>query len=1226
MKLNRKMLCFVLILFITIISCNCISATTDKDNTTSITDTSQTTSEVNIKTSTQVQQKDDNIKTDTITKNNKKTQNNLKTDATVTDWASLQYAVSDASSQTEDTTITLGEGTYTNTGTIKWSNTKIVLTIDGNGQTIDGNQQQVFYIVNDCSLVLTNIIIQNANSSSGGAIENYHGNLNITNSTFTNNTAESGGAIEDHYGNLNITNSTFTNNTAERSGGAICSYGTLTINNTNFNNNTALSFGGAIYNGNTLTINNSRLSNNTAGYGGAIYADGNIEIFDSTFTDNIATLNAGSIDALGKLKMVNSIFNNNTPIKSGGGIHYYEWNEQEIIIINSIIDGELTNNLNITNTRITAKVDSSTIDNTMINITLTTSDDEAIPEAEVSILNNNNEIATATTDRDGKVTIKLELEANTYNLTVKYSGNESHTASQTTLNVTVEKIATKLSASTKNNTVANTTIEVTLLDTNNNAITNAQVVISNTSGKQLTTITTDSNGKATAKLNLSSGNQTITIKYNGNNTYKETNTTQTINIQKHNTKITTTTKNNKVTNTTIEITLTDTTLNKQIANAEISVLDKNSKVLINTTTNSNGKENITLNLQSGKQTITVKYAGDNTYNKSNTTLTINVQKLTPTITLNFKIPANANEIITVTSTIKYNNQTPTGNVTFKLNNKNIQTVKLSNGQANINITINSSGKNNITAVYNGNDNYNTCNVTKQLQTNKVNTKLTIKSNNTSPKVNEKVKLILTLNDANNNLLTDKNITVKVNNKDYTLTTNKSGVATVEYTMNKNFANLTAKAVYAGNNVYMNSSVSLTLNRTFFTDVTLLTGSFDVKPGDTVKLIAHITDNGLDINGGKLAFKIDGTTLKDSNGDAVLVDIKEGFAILEYKIPDTLSAGTRNLSAAFSSGRYSGRLSTPMIINRLATHIDVNPIYTTDNTILVQAQVVDQNNQALNKQTPMCIKFNGKSYNFNTTNGTIKFQINQTLKDTYYNLTIISGANGKYLGSTTQTTVIKTNTTTKTNHINNTLNTKSTANSGEIKTGNIMSLLTGASTVKPGDTLKLIAHITNSNIDITGGQLGFKIDGVTLNDSKNNKVFSPQNGLAILEYKVSDTLSAGTRNLSSVYSSSKYGNERLYSTLTLNKLNTHIEAQPVFTNTSSATIKANIYDDNNQLINRQTKVVIKIDGTSYTINNTNGKINYKVPTKLSKGVHQITIIAGENGKYYSSRANTVVIRT
>ena len=624
----------------------------------------------------------------------------------------------------------------------------------------------------------------------------------------------------------------------------------------------------------------------------------------------------------------------------------------------------------------------------------------------------------------------------------------------------------------------------------------------------------------------------------------------------------------------------------------------------------------------GVYNITANYTNGSVYKASNAKATVTIGKVNLTITgsLTALTPGN----ITVKATDENNKAVTTGSISIKVNNI-AQSVTFKNGTATISYTPQNTNNLNITATYTTTDKF-TVNKTVTLTVAKISTKLTITSNNTKPRVNDNVKLTITLKDNNNNVVTNKNLTITVNNKNYNITTDKTGTATVNYTMNKNYANLTVNASFAGDNTYKNTTKTLTLNRTFTTDVKLLTGSFDAKPGDTVKLIAHITDNGLDINGGQLVFKIDGKTLTDTTGKAVKVNIKDGFAILEYKIPDTLSAGTRNLSATFSSGKYSGRLSTPMQINKLVTHIDINPLYTTDNTLQVKAQVVDQNNQALNKQTAICIKFNGKSYNINTTTGTINYKITQTLKDGYHNLTIISGANGKYQSSTVNTVVVKSTSAIKTNYINNTLNTKSTQNSGDIKTGKYMSLLTGASTVKPGDTLKLIAHLTNGGIDITGGQLGFKIDGLTLNDSKNNKVFTPKDGLAILEYKVPDTLSAGTRTLSTVYSSKTYGDERLNSTLTMNKLNTHIEAQPTYTTTATPTIQATILDDNNQLINKQTKVVIKIDGKSYTINNNNGKINYKIPTNLSQGLHQITIIAGENGKYLSSRANTVIIKT
>jgi hypothetical protein len=140
------------------------------------------------------------------------------------------------------------------------------------------------------------------------------------------------------------------------------------------------------------------------------------------------------------------------------------------------------------------------------------------------------------------------------------------------------------------------------------------------------------------------------------------------------------------------------------------------------------------------------------------------------------------------------------------------------------------------------------------------------------------------------------------------------------------------------------------------------------------------------------------------------------------------------------------------------------------------------------------------------------------------------------------------------------------------------------------------------------------------------VVNIEKGLGILDYKIPDTLGARTHNLTAVYASKKYGRVELTASLTMNRLNTHIEADPIFTSSATNYVQAKILDDNNQLINKQTSVVVKIDGKSYSFNTTTGTINYKVPTTLSKGLHQVTIIAGENGKYIASRANTVLIKT
>ncbi|MBR0472973.1 MAG: hypothetical protein IJI98_09790, partial [Methanosphaera sp.] len=120
----------------------------------------------------------------------KKSENNLKKEGIVEvhNYTELQNAVNNTSSTGVDTTIRLLQGSYNNTETITWNTGGMVLTIDGNGQTINGQQQQVFYI-DGASMILKNIIITNATSSDGGAIHNFQGTLTVSNSTFNNNQA-----------------------------------------------------------------------------------------------------------------------------------------------------------------------------------------------------------------------------------------------------------------------------------------------------------------------------------------------------------------------------------------------------------------------------------------------------------------------------------------------------------------------------------------------------------------------------------------------------------------------------------------------------------------------------------------------------------------------------------------------------------------------------------------------------------------------------------------------------------------------------------------------------------------------------------------------------------------------------------------------------------------------------------------------------------------------------
>ncbi|RAP53732.1 MAG: hypothetical protein BZ138_00055 [Methanosphaera sp. rholeuAM270] len=213
----------------------------------------------------------------------------------VNSWKMFADKVDNVRNSTEDVTITLDEGTFTNTGTIYWeSENPIVLTIDGNGQIVEGNENQLFNISEDSSLVLKNIIIRNAYSQEGGVIYN-DGTLTVINSTFEYNGASIGGVIY-NYAFLTVINSTFNYNEA-KNGSAIFCTGSLTVNNSMFNENKAEKDGTIFVSDivDDVTIVNSSFCENIADYGGAIKItdnlhrnEGNILIDNNIFDRNMA--------------------------------------------------------------------------------------------------------------------------------------------------------------------------------------------------------------------------------------------------------------------------------------------------------------------------------------------------------------------------------------------------------------------------------------------------------------------------------------------------------------------------------------------------------------------------------------------------------------------------------------------------------------------------------------------------------------------------------------------------------------------------------------------------------------------------------------------------------------------------------------------------------------------------------------------------------------------------
>ena len=133
----------------------------------------------------------------------------------------------------------------------------------------------------------------------------------------------------------------------------------------------------------------------------------------------------------------------------------------------------------------------------------------------------------------------------------------------------------------------------------------------------------------------------------------------------------------------------------------------------------------------------------------------------------------------------------------------------------------------------------------------------------------------------------------------------NGQATIENykipdSWNKN--NLTISAVYSGSTTCQSlrsdkEAVIIAKEPVFTTE------DIQTTIGSTITLKATLNDNDKVINSGKVVFKINGKTLKDSKGRTIYAKITNNIATLEYTLPNTFKAKDYNITATLISNEY-----------------------------------------------------------------------------------------------------------------------------------------------------------------------------------------------------------------------------------------------------------------------------------------------------------------------------------
>ncbi|MBE6488861.1 MAG: Ig-like domain repeat protein [Methanosphaera stadtmanae] len=341
--------------------------------------------------------------------------------------------------------------------------------------------------------------------------------------------------------------------------------------------------------------------------------------------------------------------------------------------------------------------------------------------------------------------------------------------------------------------------------------------------------------------------------------------------------------------------------------------------------------------QTLNNTITATYtpADNTTYYESTNTTTITITKDPENITITLTpINGKTNQETTITATITTQNNTPVnqGSITFTTTDYT-ETVQVTNGTATITHTFTQTLNDTITATYtpenpedyNPQTNITTITITEE------NKELTLKIDTKTFIINQNNTITARIYQGENiqNNISGGKVVFKVNGKSLKDENGKviyakvvNGTASIEnYTVPQtwNKENITITAVYSGYKEYQSlrsqeEQITLTTPTPTLTITTINT---DVQTGSTIKLQAKVTNGNTPITTGKIVFKINGKTLKDTNGKVIYAKVyANGTVSLDYNIGN-LKANTYNLTATFIQTGYD-KLTANTTINVVKT--------------------------------------------------------------------------------------------------------------------------------------------------------------------------------------------------------------------------------------------------------------------------------------------------------------------
>ena len=839
-------------------------------------------------------------------------------------------------------------------------------------------------------------------------------------------------------------------------------------------------------------------------------------------------------------------------------------------------------------------------------VTGTVTDDNGEPVANAPVtVKVGDKTYTGTTDEDGKFSIPVTPEESGETpVEVSVGETDKTKPANKTTTANVDKQDANLTVDPIKNAEAGKEVPVTgkVTDEEGKPVAGAPVTVK--VGDKEYTGNTDQDGKFSIPVTPeTSGKQPVEVSVGETDTTKPANKTTTANVAKQDAKVTvdpiTDAKAGKEVPVTGKVTDEE---GKPVANAPVNVT-VDGKTYTGTT-DEDGNYNIPVTpTKEGNLPVNVSVGPTNKTNGAKANTTAKVTKQEPTVTVDPVSDAEVGKPTNVTGKVTDEEGKPVAGapVSVKVGDKTYNATTDKDGKFSIPVTPEESGSTPVQVTVRATNTTKAKTVNDSITASKVATKLTV----TAPKsvtVGDKYSINGTLTDADNKAIANAPVSINVDGKTLSATTDSKGKFTVNTTA-VDVGKEEVTAVYAGNAKYEASNVAnATVPVTKLGTKTTI-NAINGKALNNVTITANVKDTkGNAVKTGQVYFT-------DDTGVIGLANVTNGKATVTTSYPEAFNG---SVSAQYlGADNYTSSSATRTAnISKLNVFIKADPITGQQNDIVtITAKITDENGNPVQS-------------------GNVAFKINgQTLKDENGTPVKVKVDNGTISVNVNATQAWKGNSTLTIRYLGdntyNAANNTTKANIGPRKAE--LKLITDK-IARGGDQIVLTAVVTDNGESVNGGQVLFKVNGETIKDASGKPILANVvNGTASIVYDIRPGMSAKDLNMTAVLSNKLYDRTENYTILTIVRSDVYFNTSLVYAKDGKAHIQATLRDAHGELCVYNTDIALKVGGKTQLRKAINGIIDCEIDTSFLKpGVWELYYVAGLNNRYNEVRMTNALI--